>query len=128
MESKGMTFGHRLRELRKAGGFTLRSLADKIGVDFSYLSKIENDRLPHTPSAETVRAIAAALDADPIELLQRADKLPPELDQVTSVPAARRFMERAKQMASPDDWDALLNLLEKRHSARRQARGGGERP
>lgn len=123
-----MTFGKRVRHLRTARGLTLRALAAKIGVDFSYLSKIENNRLPHTPSAETVRAIATALGADSIDLLQIADKLPPELDQVTSVPAARRFMERATQMASPDDWEALLDLLEKRHSQRAQARGGGELP
>ena len=121
-----MNFGKRLRELRKARKYTLRVLADKIGVDFSYLSKIENGRLPHTPSAETVRAIATALDADPIELLRIADKLPPELDQVAA-PAARRFMERATKMASPEDWEALLDLLEKRHSKHRPRRGeGGE--
>ena|SRR5438874_2536713 len=120
-----MTFGRRLRQLRTERALTLRALAEKIGVDFSYLSKIENDRLPHTPSAETVRAIAAALDANPIELLQIADKLPPELDQVTTVPAARRFIARATQMASPEDWEALLKLLEKRHSQRQKGRSGG---
>ncbi|HEX4793110.1 MAG TPA: helix-turn-helix transcriptional regulator [Humisphaera sp.] len=115
MKGKDMTFGHRLRELRKACGLTLRDLAVQIDVDFSYLSKIENGRLPHTPSVETIRAIASALDADPIELLKIADKLPPELDSVT-MPAARRFIQRATQVASPEDWEAMLHLLERRHS------------
>jgi HTH-type transcriptional regulator, competence development regulator len=123
-----MNFGERLRQLRKDRGLTLRGLAEKINVDFSYLSKIENDRLPHTPSADTVRAIASALDANPIELLRMADKLPPELNSMNAGPAARRFMERATQVASPDDWEALLNLLEKRHSKPRvrKEEGGAE--
>ncbi len=115
MDSKDARFGNRLKELRKERGFTLRSLADKINVDFSYLSKIENARLPHTPSVETIRALASALDADPIELLRMADKLAPELGSVIA-PAARRFLRRATEVASPEDWEALLNLLEKRHS------------
>jgi transcriptional regulator with XRE-family HTH domain len=123
-----MNFGERLRQLRKDRGLTLRGLAEKIKVDFSYLSKIENNRLPHTPSADTVRAIASALQTNPIELLRMADKLPPELDSMNAVPAARRFMERATQVASPDDWEALLNLLEKRHSKlrARKEEGGAE--
>jgi transcriptional regulator with XRE-family HTH domain len=123
-----MNFGVRLRELRKARGYTLRALAKQIGVDFSYVSKIENGRLPHTPSADTIRAVALALDADPIELLRIAGKLSPELGSVTTIPAARRFMARATKVASPADWEALLNLLEERHSKKRRKnedQGGG---
>jgi transcriptional regulator with XRE-family HTH domain len=36
-----MTFGERVRELRKAKNLTLRGLAGQVGVDFTYLSKIE---------------------------------------------------------------------------------------
>jgi transcriptional regulator with XRE-family HTH domain len=118
-------FGDRLKKLRRERGFTLRALAEKINVDFSYLSKIENARLPHTPSVETIRALASALDADPIELLQMAEKLPPELGSVTTAPAARRFMQRATEVASPEDWEALLKLLEKRHSKPRAKRDEG---
>ena len=34
-------FGERLRELRKERGLTQRALAQTIGLDFTYLSKIE---------------------------------------------------------------------------------------
>jgi transcriptional regulator with XRE-family HTH domain len=40
-----MTFGERIRELRKASGLTLRALPGKVGVNFTYLSKIENGKL-----------------------------------------------------------------------------------
>jgi len=41
-ERKPVEFGQRLRELRREKRWTLRALADAVGVDFTYLSKIEN--------------------------------------------------------------------------------------
>ncbi len=40
-----MRFGERLQELRKAKGYTLRDLAARVGVGFTYLSKAENGKL-----------------------------------------------------------------------------------
>jgi transcriptional regulator with XRE-family HTH domain len=111
-------FGKRLRELRKEKDFTLRSLAEATGVDFSYLSKIENGKAGYLPGADTIRALAAALGVDSLELLRLADKVPPELQNLTADAKARRFFERAREIASPDDWDALLDLLEKRQRRR----------
>ena len=56
-----MDFGQRLRELRRERKLTLRALADAVGVDFSYLSKIENGKAGYLPGAETIRSIAEAL-------------------------------------------------------------------
>ncbi|TET67120.1 MAG: XRE family transcriptional regulator, partial [Dehalococcoidia bacterium] len=53
-------FGARLRELRILAGLTQRELAEKIGVDFSYLSKIENGVLP-PPSEKVILRLAEAL-------------------------------------------------------------------
>lgn len=113
-------FGKRLRQLRLEKGLTLRSLAEATGVDFTYLSKIENGKLGYSPSADTIRAFARALGADSLELLRWADKVPPELRPLTRNARARRFFERAEQIASPDDWDALLDLLEQRAARRRE--------
>jgi transcriptional regulator with XRE-family HTH domain len=90
-------FGAKLRELRQKKGMTLRSLAEAAGVDFTYLSKIENDRLEYLPGAETILA----------KLAGNAN--------------ARRFFQRAQEIASPKDWDALLDVLEKRQTARSSA-------
>ena len=65
-----MEFGQRLRELRKGRGMTLRGLAEAVGVDFTYLSKIENGKAGYMPGADTIRSLASELDADPLELLQ----------------------------------------------------------
>jgi transcriptional regulator with XRE-family HTH domain len=115
-------FGAKLRELRQEKGLTLRSLAEAAGVDFTYLSKIENERVEHLPSVDTIRDLAQALEVDPIDLLEIANKLPPELAKLAASPSARRFLQRAQEIASPKDWDALLGLLEERQLGR--AKGG----
>jgi len=111
-------FGERLRALRKERGLTLRALAEAVRVDFTYLSKIENMKDGYLPGADTIRAMAAALDADPLELLELADKVPPEMELIASNARARRFLQRAQEIASPEDWDALLRVLEDRQKSR----------
>lgn len=115
-----MDFGERLRELRQAKGLSLRSLADEVDVDFTYLSKIENGKAGYLPGADTIRALAVALEADSFELLQLADKVPPEMQHVAESASARKFYQRARDVASPADWDALLKVLEERQTERLQ--------
>ncbi len=113
-----MTFGEKLRALRQQKKLTLRALAEATGMSFTYLSKIENGRVPYTPSPEKIRLLAEALGVDSLELLRAADKVPPEMAELTAHPAARKFIERAREVASPEDWDALLDLLERRRAER----------
>ena len=117
-----MEFSARIRELRTGKGLTLRVLAEAVGVDFSYLSKIENGKAGYLPGADTIRQLAEALDADALELLRLADKVPPEVEHFAADASARRFLRRAQEVASPDDWDALLNLLERRQKDRHQSK------
>lgn len=111
-------FGAKLREMRQQRGLTLRGLADLAGVDFTYLSKIENGRIGYSPGADTIRDLAQALGVEAMDLLTLANKLPPELAKLAGNENARRFLQRAQEVASPKDWDALLHLLETRQSAR----------
>ena len=113
-----MQFGEKLRELRKASGLTLRALADAVQVDFSYLSKIENGKSGYFPGADLIRTLAQVLRTDTLELLQLAGKMPPEMEAIAGDVKARRFFLRASEIASPDDWDALLGVLERRHRGR----------
>ena len=113
-----MDFGERLRQMRKEKGLTLREVAEEAGIDFTYLSKIENGRMPYTPAAETIRQLASALKVNAIELLTLADKLPKELEALKKNQGARRFFDRAAKVASPGDWEAFLDLLEERHAKR----------
>lgn len=113
-----MHFGQRIREIRKQKGLTLREVAERAGIDYTYLSKIENDRIAYTPAANTIRNLAEALKANSIELLTLADKLPEELEPLRANHQARRFFDRAAKVASPGDWEAFLDLLEERQAQR----------
>lgn len=71
-------FGQRIRELRQEQGLSLRGLAPKVGVGFTYLCKIENGRLDFGdyPSEALIHKLAEALNADEDELLLLAEKVP----------------------------------------------------
>jgi len=122
-----VTFGKRLRQARKKQGLTLRRLAEEAGVSFTYLSKIENERVPYTPAAETIRNLARILKVDSMELLKLANKLPKELEALNANVHARRFFDRASQVASPADWEALLELLEDRQTDKKIGRKEAKR-
>ena len=72
------TIGQRIREIRKSRNLTQRELADRVGINFTYLSRVENDRLDdeQTPREETLQRIAKALRTDPDELLLLAKRIP----------------------------------------------------
>lgn len=72
------TVGQRIRQIRKERNLTQRELAERVGINFTYLSRVENDRLDdeQTPREETLQRIAKALRADPDELLLLARRIP----------------------------------------------------
>jgi transcriptional regulator with XRE-family HTH domain len=109
-----MTLGPFIKELRRQRHLTQRQLAEKIGVDFSYLSKIENDRLEHTPSLKTLQDLAKALEVDELELMELADKVPPVLKAIARDKDAMRFFRRATQtIKSSEGWRDLLAYIER---------------
>lgn len=75
------TFGETIREARKAHGLTQRQLAKRLEIDFTYLSKLENDR-GDPPGDDTIRRLATELGLDAEGLLASAGKIPPELREL----------------------------------------------
>lgn len=59
-------FGNRLREIRKAKGYTQEQVAEKIGIEPPNISKLEKGA--HFPLPENIEKIAKALDIDIREL------------------------------------------------------------
>lgn len=55
-----MTFGERVRALRLGADFTQRELAQRAGLDFTYLSRIEAGVVP-PPADDKIRALGAAV-------------------------------------------------------------------
>jgi len=60
-------FANYLRSLRKRRELTLRELGTAAGIDFTYLSKIENDQVP-VPSFDAIHRLARALEANRSDL------------------------------------------------------------
>lgn len=71
------TFGEHLKEARKEKKITQRELGKMIGVDFTYISKIETGAL-EPPSEEVIKKISRELDLDENELFLAAKKVPTE--------------------------------------------------
>lgn len=107
-----MNFGERIRELRKKKNLSLRALAEAVGVSFTYISKIENEKLDFGdyPSEDLIRKLTAALEASEDELLLLAKKVPPDIRE--------RVLERPdafRKIANLDDaaLDKLLKNIER---------------
>jgi len=96
-----MTFGERVRELRHRNGWSLKVLAEKVGVGFTYLSRVENGRLNFGdyPSDSLIHRLADALEADEEELIVLAERVPERI--------RKRVLER------PDVFGVLANCDDK---------------
>lgn len=95
-------FGERLRELRRAKGLSQKRLATQVNINFTYLSKIESEKLDFAPypSEELIRRLAAALEADVDELLLLAKKIPVDIrDRVLERPDAFRTLASLDDVA-----------------------------
>jgi transcriptional regulator with XRE-family HTH domain len=106
------TFGQALREARRSRNVSQRELAREVGVDFSYISKIENDRLP-PPAADTIVRICEVLEVPAEELLALKGKMPSDFeDTIGSSPAALKFVNQAQTMdLTEDEWEKLARHL-----------------
>ena len=78
---KGKEFGSRLRELREEAGLSQRELADRVEINFTYLSKIENGVMP-PPSEAVILKLVEVLNADRDELLTAGGKVPSDITQI----------------------------------------------
>ena len=56
------TFGKIIRQARRDKGYSQRELAKLINVDYTYLSKLENDHAAYPPSQAVIRLMMCHLD------------------------------------------------------------------
>ena len=112
METK--EFGTRLRELRIQAHLTQRELAEKVHVDFSYLSKIENGVLP-PPSEKVILQLAGVLNADKDELITLAGRIPADIAQILKNRKALQLLRSdrvQKKVRASDKKESAVHLLE----------------
>ncbi|MCC6682511.1 MAG: helix-turn-helix domain-containing protein [Phycisphaeraceae bacterium] len=111
MESRA--FGNYLRqsrERRKAvdPSFSVRQLAQRAGIQPSYLSRIERGE-EQPPSEATVRRLAQELGEEPDVLLAMAGKVSSDLQQIIRRRPAL-FAQLIRELASMPD-HAVLRLV-----------------
>lgn len=106
------SFGVRIRRLRRehVPPLTQRQLADLVGIDFTYLSKLENDQSGQSPSEELVGKLANELGDDRGHLLDLAGKI--AIDPLRRIAAKNsdvaRFLRRLPDLPP----DRLRRIIE----------------
>lgn len=69
-------FGQQIRKARKEKRYSQRALAKLAGIDFTYLSKLENNRADYAPKEEVIRNLSKYLDLDSEELIFLTGRIP----------------------------------------------------
>jgi len=96
------SFGENLRQIRKDRQITQRELASKIGVDFSYISKIETGAL-EPPSEEIIIKISKVLEVDEETMIMLAKKIPTSYKEIiVEDELAGLFLREVPKMTSQD--------------------------
>jgi transcriptional regulator with XRE-family HTH domain len=115
---KHKTFGDRLRELRlkREEYASLRAFASKVGLSPTYMSHLENNKVP-PPSEGVIKRLAEALQADKYELFSLAGKFPPEFFETfqKNPQGVADFFRKAEEsgLQSRQDWERLGQMIPK---------------
>ncbi len=101
-----MTFGKYIRSVRdkrfkEDRSFSVRQVAQRIGVEPSYLSKIERDQVA-PPSEATIRRLAEELGEDADLLLAMAGKVSSDLRDII-LRRPKLFAELLRQLRDAPD-------------------------
>lgn len=105
-----MGFGELLKKKRKEQKISQRELAKAVGVDFTYISKIENEILP-PPAEETIRKLANVLDADGIEWILSAGKIPGDFQKIIfNEPNVVKFLRNASELTE-SEWKEIHKII-----------------
>jgi transcriptional regulator with XRE-family HTH domain len=118
-------YGTFLRRRRLEKRLTQREFADLVGVDFTYLSKVENGRLA-APSEATIGQIAKVLGDDPDVHLAQARKVPLDLRAAVAdlpVEAAMLLREMRTKRVAGETYTAMLRTLREARTSPRRGRG-----
>lgn len=86
-----------------------RALAEAAGIDFTYLSKVENSRMD-PPSEGVIRTMAGILETNADELVALAGKVPADLSRTLAErPDVIRFLRSVEgEMRSGAEWPDII--------------------
>lgn len=103
-------FGELLRELRKRHKMTQRRLAELVGIDFTYISKIESGTMD-PPAEDKIIKIAETLGVEADELILAAKKVPASFQRlITENRDVPVFLRKAPTL-SPAQWKKIKDII-----------------
>jgi len=71
------SFGAFLKKLRLNKGYSIKSLSSELDLNYSYISKLENNH--SLPSEEFIKKVSKIFGYDKEELMLRAGKIPEDI-------------------------------------------------
>lgn len=101
MSTRKILLGKRIKELRKRAELSQDQLAEKVGIDGKYLSRIEVGK--RNPSLDTLEGLADSLQVEMKELF--------EYSHHDSVAASPRDIESALTGASTEELQLIFKLI-----------------
>lgn len=98
------SFGQRINQARKGKGYSQRDLAKLAGIDFTYLSKLENNRADYPPKEAVIRNFAEHLNLDAEQLIFLAGRIPARYNELLkqnykAMPVLFRRMQKSAEFA-----------------------------
>jgi HTH-type transcriptional regulator, competence development regulator len=92
------TFGETIKKARLEKKLSQRALAEKIGINFTYLSKIEVGELD-PPAEDKIYLLAEFLDLAADDLFALAQKVPREIAALALRPEIPRLLRTIKNFS-----------------------------
>ncbi|MGS0682220.1 helix-turn-helix domain-containing protein [Shewanella sp. 125m-7] len=90
-----MTLGQQIKQCRTVRGFSQPELAEMVGIEQSYLSKLENDK--SIPSNEVFRSLLNALSISISEFLETIDS-DKHRQQLNQIPDLEAFLSQKEHL------------------------------
>lgn len=75
-----MNVGELIKSLRVKRGVSIKKLAPELGLDYTYISKIENSKI--NPSSKVVKKFADYFSYNVDELLMMAGRVPDDIQKI----------------------------------------------
>lgn len=104
-------FGDMLKSLRTEKKISQRKLAELVGIDFTYISKIESGTM-EPPAEGTIVKMAQFLGENPDKMLLVAKKVPSDFNKVIienkDVPA---FLRKVPNLSSVQ-WEKIRQIID----------------
>ncbi|NQU83139.1 MAG: helix-turn-helix transcriptional regulator [Parcubacteria group bacterium] len=103
-------FAKLIQNKRKEKGYTLEELANKLNVDKSYISKLENDKVP-APSVNLIRRISEVLLIDFEQLSLLAGRITDSIIRSLDIKKVELFRAMKDKNFSEENYKKLLKQI-----------------